>query len=225
MKDFSIPIYFVGAVIKHAAERGCNVKRLLQRARISPRLIGENQVLVSAEQFTRLQSVTMRELEDEMLGYSAYPSKLGQWSAVCHWLISCKTLGQALKRYCLFYDMVEYGLKPSLQKESERAYLKFAPRVGEIEPLDPYVYELSMYTAHRLICWLTETRQPVEAVTFDYPQPNHAKEYRRMFLGTNPEFESSECSLVFKRKLLELPMVQTPDTLKTFLSDPLYYTC
>lgn len=223
MKDISISVHFVQAVIKHAGARSCDIDRLLQQARISPRLINEEQARISARQFARLQAVTMRELNDEMLGYSAHPLKAGQWSALCHWLISCKNLGEALKRYCLFCEIIQGGLQPFLKTESNFMQLGFLPRNEDQGKLEPYAYELCMHAAHRLICWLTESFPPVEAITFDYPRPEHAREYHRMFPGINIEFESSVSGFVFNQKLLGLPVVQTLEGLGTFLRNPLYH--
>ncbi len=222
MKDLSVHIYFVNAVIKQAAAHGFDTERLLQRSRISPRLMHESQARVSAEQYARLQAVTMREMGDEMLGYCSYPARRGQWSALCHWLISCKTLGQALKRYCLFYNIAEGGLQPSLLTDGDRAQLQFAPRPADIGKLVPYAYELFMYSAHRLLCWLTESLPPLEVVTLSYPAPPHVQEYRPLFLGAPTRFDSPQCSFVFKRRLFSRPIVQTPETLATFLRHPLF---
>ncbi|WP_101757895.1 AraC family transcriptional regulator ligand-binding domain-containing protein [Oceanicoccus sp. KOV_DT_Chl] len=114
MQDISIHIVFVKAVLKHAHTQGHDLSRLLRRSRISPRLLNEPHARVGAEQFAKLQTVTMREMGDEMLGYCARPIKIGQWSILCHWLIQSKTLGQALKRCCLFYSILEHGFQPKL---------------------------------------------------------------------------------------------------------------
>lgn len=223
MKDISIHIYFVNAVIKHAALQGYNTERLLQRSRISPRLINQGQARVNAEQFARLQTVTMREMADEMLGYCSRPAKLGQWSALTHWMIHSRTLGQALKRCCSFYGMVESGLQPNLMTDADKARLVFKPHPENKHKLAPYTYELFMFNIHHLICWLTESVPTTQEITFSYPKPDHALEYPFIFLTTDIHFDAPVCSFVFKRTLLARPITQTAETLDKFLSAPLHY--
>lgn len=222
MKELSVNIYFINAVLEQAKHQGHNIDRLLRRSRISPRLIKEQHARVSVEQFARLQALTMLEMDDEMLGYSAYPLKTGQWFAVCHWLVTSKTLGQALKRYCRFYEIVESGLQPNLRTTKEHVSLVFSPRPEDKGRLKPYAYELYMFNAHRLICWLTDSLPTTDAATFSYPQPPHIDEYHQMFLGAPIHFDGQVCSLSFNRELLGLRVAQTQETLANFLRNPIY---
>jgi AraC-like DNA-binding protein len=224
MQDISIHLYFVKAVLKHAAKQGYDTERLLQRSRISPRLLEEDQARVSAEQFAKLQSVTMREMGDEMLGYCSDSSKLGQWSALCHWLIQCKTLGQVLKRYCLFYDIMGKNLQPKLSINGDEASLEISPSPNETRTLEPYAYELFAFSLHRQLCWLAQLNLAIEHVYLPYPEPAHSGEYRPMFWGAKTVFNAPCCRIVFRRKLLNTAVKQTPEDLANFLRKPLYST-
>lgn len=221
MQEISIHLYFVKAVLKHADAQGYDTERLLRRSRISPRLLSEEQARVGGEQFATLQAVTMREMGDEMLGYFAQPTKLGQWSALCHWLIQCKTLGQVLKRYCLFYSIIEKGLQPTLMISGEEAVLDMRPFPSETA-LEPYAYELFTYSLHRQLCWLIQANLPIKRAHLPYPEPEYSKEYRRLFFSAVTRFDQPSCQLVFDRKLLEKSVKQTPESLADFLRKPLY---
>lgn len=224
MQDISIHLYFVQAVLKHAEKKGHNTERLLRRSRISPRLLNEKQARVSAEQYAKLQSVTMREMEDEMLGYCAEPTKLGQWSALCHWLIHCKTLAQVLKRYSLFYSIIGKNLQPKLSISGDIATVEITPLPDDHHITEPYAYELFMFTLHRILCWLSRTNLPIEQVCLPYPEPQHSSEYRPMFPGAEIVFHASSCRIVFQRKLLEKQVEQDAAQLGEFLRRPLYNT-
>lgn len=224
VQDISIHHYFVQAVLKHAARRGYNTDQLLRRSRISPRLLHEKQARVSAEQYAKLQSVTMREMGDEMLGYCKHPTKLGQWSALCHWLIHCKTLGQVLKRYCLFFSIIGKNLQPKMLINGDLATIEINPLETEIQTLDPYAYELFMFSLHRKLCWLSQSNLAITQVCLPYPEPQHSSEYQPMFPGADLVFHASSCRIVFERKLLEKRVKQTADSLADFLRKPLYNT-
>jgi len=224
MQDISIHLYFVQAVLKHAAQQGYDTDRLLRRSRISPRLLHEKQARVSAEQYAKLQAVTMREMGDEMLGYCKQPTKIGQWSALCHWLIHCKTLGQVLKRYCLFYSIIEKNLQPKLLISGDLATVEISPLPGEQQTLEPYAFELFLFSLHRQLCWLSQSNLAIEQVCLAYPAPQHSSEYRPMFPGAEVVFHASSCRMVFERKLLEKTVKQSADSLAEFLRKPLYNT-
>ncbi|WP_346839424.1 AraC family transcriptional regulator [Microbulbifer sp. SAOS-129_SWC] len=224
MQDISIHIYFVKAVLEHVAKCGYEPETLLRRSRISPRLLHEQHARVSAEQYAKLQTVTMREMGDEMLGYCHQPFRLGQWSALCHWLIQCKTLGQALKRFCLFYNLLDKTLLPRLQASGDVATLEIRLANPASAPLEPYAYELFTFSLHRQMCWLTRTNLPIRQVQLPYSEPAHSHEYRPLFVGAPVLFDTDCCRLVFERTLLEKPVQQTPDDLVDFLRRPLYNT-
>ena len=223
MQDISIHLYFVNAVLKQATERGYDTERLLRRSRISPRLLHEKQARVSAEQYAKLQTLTMREMGDELVGYGAEPFKVGQWSALCHWLIQCKTLGQALKRYCLFYSILDKNFLPKLTVSKDEATLDINPLDSQ-KTLEPYAYELFTFSLHRQLCWLTKSNLSLKRVSVPYPEPNHSREYRPMFPGAEVVFDEPACRLIFSRKLLEKCVTQTPEDLADFLRRPLYNT-
>ena len=222
MQDISIHIHFVKAVLKHAILGGHDTEQLLRTSGISPRLLQEQQARVSAEQFARLQSLTMRAMEDELLGYGDQPFVLGQWSALCHWLIRCKTLGQALKRFCIFYQAMGKTLQPGLLETDEEFSIEIHP-VGTGSPrLEPYTYELFTFALHRQLCWLANANLPLRHVYLPFDEPSHSREYRPLYVGAPMTFNADCCRLVFQKSLLEKPVKQTTESLEDFLRKPLY---
>jgi hypothetical protein len=54
----------------------------------------------------------MLAMRDESLGYAA-PHPLGTWDMMCHAVITSSTLGQALHRYCRFFQLIDE--RPSIR--------------------------------------------------------------------------------------------------------------
>ena len=152
MQDFSIPVSFLHAVLRYAPERGLSVSRLLQRCGIPPKILQDESARVSARQYADLQTLAMREMGDEILGYTQPPMKLGTGAALSHWMIHTRNLGQALKRYCHFYGMIERGLKPQLLLHGDQAILRFSLWGNQPQP-EPYAYEMVMFGLHRFASW------------------------------------------------------------------------
>jgi hypothetical protein len=131
MRDLSISVYFVGAVLKHTVRRGINPISLLRQNRISPRLLQETDARISIERFADLQVATMLAMDDEALGYTIRPMPIGSWSMMCHAVINCETLGQALARHCRFFQLFDFGVQPHLQVDDKTASIRLIETDGE----------------------------------------------------------------------------------------------
>ncbi|MEP1595939.1 MAG: AraC family transcriptional regulator ligand-binding domain-containing protein, partial [Halieaceae bacterium] len=126
MRDLSISVYFVGAVLKHTVRLGIDPIRLLRQKRISPRLLQEADARISIERFADLQVATMLAMNDEALGYTKRPMPIGSWSMMCHAVIHCENLGQALARHCRFFQLFDFGTQPQLLVDEKTASIRLA---------------------------------------------------------------------------------------------------
>ncbi|MEZ5504430.1 MAG: AraC family transcriptional regulator ligand-binding domain-containing protein, partial [Halioglobus sp.] len=143
MRDLSISVYFARAVLKNAVAQGLDPISLLRRNRISPRLMLEDNARISIERFADLQVSTMQAMGDEALGYGGRRLPIGSWSMMCHAVIGCETLGQALSRYCRFYQMFELSLCPALEEDEELARVQLVASQCQQAP-NVYLHELML---------------------------------------------------------------------------------
>lgn len=213
----SVSVHFVRAVLRHAREAGVDTQALLRRQRIPPRLLCEPLARISVQQFADLQTSTMQAMGDESLGYAQRRMPLGTWDMMCHAVINSRTLGQALHRYCRFFEIMGDGMPMSLtQQDDEARITMLTPPTGE----DTYFDELSLLNTHRFACWLTQEELPLREVRFRHAMSARTSDYRVMFLGNPVSFTQDECSLVLSASLLERPVTQTPETLRRYLRHP-----
>jgi len=220
MRDYSISVYFARAVLKNAVAQGLDPISLLRETRISPRLLLEEDARISVERFADLQVNTMLAMNDEALGYVSRRLPVGCWSMMCHAVIGCETLGQAMARYCRFYQLFEFGVQPFLSIEDEEARICVVNADDRAAP-DPYMLELLLFNAHRFASWLIQEHLPMQCVQLAYPPATQMREYRAMFLGNPMEFEAQHSQLVFSSSLLERRITQTEQSLRHFLRHPL----
>ena len=192
MRDVSISVYFARAVLKNAVTQGLDPISLLRENRISPRLLLEENARISAERFANLQVSTMLAMKDEALGYASRRMPIGCWSMMCHAVIGCETLGQALARYCRFYQLFEFGMQPHLLVEGDEARIHLHT-ADQNAAAEPYMHELVLFNAHRFGSWLVQEHLPLQVVNLEYaPQPQ-AQEYRNMFLANPMELAKTYC--------------------------------
>ncbi|CAA0090203.1 putative HTH-type transcriptional regulator [Zhongshania aliphaticivorans] len=219
MRNISVANYFLDAVLCKAQARGLNTEKMLSTAGVSPELLSQSNARVSAVNFGRLQSLVMRELGDEFLGYGPSRYVIGTWTNMCHSVIHCATLGHVAARYCRFYQMFEWGLQPHFEMSGDCARVVISPGNTD-KPIDLYGYELIMFNVHRFLSWMVRQHLPLIAVNLSYPPPEHAQEYRHLFLGQAVFFNQPRTEIVFHRSLTDLPVEQTAQSLQRFLQHP-----
>jgi len=219
MRDLSISVYFARAVLKHAVEKDLDVVGLLRKNRISPRLLQEDNAKISIERFADLQVSTMLAMQDESLGYTSQRMPIGTWSMMCHAVMGCDTLGQALHRYCRFYQLFEFGARPYLEISDERASIVIKP-FDESDLLAGYSGEIILFNSHRFASWLVQESLPIQAVYLNSAPQAALSDYRRMFLAYPVHFEQQDTRLTFSRALLEKRITQNEQSLRHFLRHP-----
>ena len=237
MRQLSISIYFVKAVLRYAVAQGLDPVQLLRQNRISPRLLKEEDARISIERFADLQVSTMLAMGDEGLGYGPQVLPIGSWSMMCHAVINCETLGQALSRYCRFFGLFQPDTAPRFFVQDQLAIVRVRQANLEREPgtdsvhlrqtdtsasIDEYAGELALFNCHRFASWLVQEHLPIQAVNFRHPAPAHAGEYRHMFLGNPVSFAQVHTEMIFNASLLDRPVTQNEQSLARFLR-PAYH--
>ncbi|EAQ99421.2 AraC family transcriptional regulator [Congregibacter litoralis] len=213
----SVSVHFVRAILKHCREAGVDTQALLRAQRIPPRLLSEPQARISVQQLADLQTSAMQALGDESLGYADQVVPLGTWDMMCHAVITTQTLGQALHRYCRFFELMGGGLQLEMVRLDDAAQIKLAPFASAH---GAYFSELCLLNTHRFACWLVQEELPLREVHFRHPPSTRAADYRLMFMGNPVSFEKDDVSIIFGASLLDKPVMQTPESLRRYLRHP-----
>tara|TARA_R110001592_G_scaffold363248_6_gene682333 strand:- start:30107 stop:31108 length:1002 start_codon:yes stop_codon:yes gene_type:complete len=219
MRNLSLSVQFARAVLKNTVNHGLDPIALLRKNRISPRLLLEDDARISAERFADLQVSTMLAMQDENLGYTAHRTPIGSWSMMCHAVIGSATLGQALSRYCRFYQLFESGFRPSLTVTDDMTSLHLEePDSGF--PAGAYFSELFLTNTQRFCNWLVQQELPLVGVSLKYPPVAREEEYRQIFMGNAVQFNQDLAALTFTSAQLEQPLKQNETSLRHFLRHP-----
>ncbi len=214
--NITISIYLVRAAIKHLHALNFDPAPLLLTCRISPQLLEKDNARIPAAQYARLVYLTMREMDDELLGYSSRPLKFGSWSAACYYLIHSHTLGQALHNLCRFTTLFERGLKIEALADKDLFYLRASPWDKNLN-VDSYGYDLTLFSAYRIACWLVEENITLHHVHLPYPKPKYADEYRLMYQGCPVYFNQPISELAFNKSVYDKPVIRNENNLASYL--------
>lgn len=219
MQRASVHIAFVQSVLANVAQHGLDAATLLRHHRITPSLLLQPSARVSVARFADLQVGTMAAMGDEALGYAERPMPMGTWAMMCHAVISCDTLGQAMARYARFYRLFDVGPIPNFSSEQGHGLLSWQLGSGQRPPA-AYLYELQLFNVHRFASWLIQDRVPVNRVELPYDTVSYRSEYARLFPGAQILFNSDRAALHIPLEPTTLPIRQTPATLHRLLRHP-----
>lgn len=217
-ENITLSIYLVRAAIKRAHVLGFDPTPLLLECRISPKLLGEDNARVPAAQYAKLVYLTMRQMDDELLGYSSRPLKFGSWSAACYNLIHSPTLGQALHKLCGFTSLFERGLKMEIVAEKDIIYLRSSPWDNSLK-VESYGYDLTLFSTYRMACWLIEENIALHHVRLPYPKPEYADEYRLMYHRCPVYFNQPVSELAFNKSAYDKPITRNENHLAQYLKN------
>ena len=210
----TVAICFVVAALDAVRARNLDAESLLAAVGLSAQLLKRPQARVSAKQYGELWRRIAIALDDEFFGQDSRRMKAGSFAMLCHSVIHCRTLAQALDRSLRFYRLILDDIGGALVREDGLARIELRTRDGA--PDRVFAHETLLMLLYGVACWLVNRRIPILAAEFAYAQPAHSAEYRLMY-STALRFEAPCTAIVFDAGYLGLPVVQDERSVKEFL--------
>lgn len=210
----TIAICFVEAALAPVRARQLDADALLRAVDLSPSLLASPQARVSARQFGALWRLVAQTLDDEFFGQDSRRMKVGSFAMLCHTVVHCETLAQALERSVRFYGLIFDDIDVRLAVEGDTAKIVLrersmgAPRI--------FAHETLLMLLHGVACWLVGRRIAIDCAHFGYPEPSHSAEYRLMY-SANLRFDGEQTTVEFDARSLALPVVQDERSVAEFL--------
>mgnify|MGYP000651318666 CR=1 FL=1 len=209
--------HYVSALYRLATQKNLDAHRLLRNAGIAPELIDASRARVLTDKIATLVRQLWSELQDENMGLSLHPTKPGSFHMMGKLAVHAPTLEKALGRGVQFYQLVvdDYELQLTRSEHTAKITLKLKQPERDIENL---LSELVMLAWHRFASWLIGQNIVLKEATFAYPTPSRIDEYKYLFPCLS-HFNHAESSFSFSHRYLDLPVVQTHETLREFIAD------
>ncbi|MGI9135370.1 MAG: AraC family transcriptional regulator [Rhodoferax sp.] len=212
-KKGSISGSFVAEALAEAERRGSDASALLVRAGLPPDLLGRPQARIAPQQYGALWHLLVAQWGDEFFGMDSHPMRPGSFSMLCHALLDCADLGQALQRMLRFFALVLDDVEGSLECSEQGACLVLNDRKANGRLFAHGTLFVMMYG---LACWLVGRRLSILETSFLHPLPAHASEYRLIF-GDTVRFGQVRSALVLDAADLVLPVVRDAQAAREFL--------
>jgi AraC-like DNA-binding protein len=209
----TIAICFVASALQSVRGRDLDADELLANVGLSSSLLQVPQARVSAKHYGALWRAIAAALDDEFFGQDSRRMKVGSFAMLCHAVLSCKTLGQALDRSLRFYALILDDISGTAERDAKEARIvlhEHAPGVPQ------FAHELLLMLLYGVSCWLVSRRIPILRTEFSYAEPAHSAEYRLMY-SADLRFDRPHTLLAFEASYLDLPVVQNERSAKEFL--------
>ena len=205
----------VHEALHSARERGLDLTMALANADIDPQLLNAPKARVSATSFARLWVEIADLLDDEFFGIDTHPMRRGSFKLMCHALLDCSTLGQALQRMLSFLRLVLDDIHGELQVEGDQAFIVVHDQ-GVLRRL--FAYGTWFILVHGLSCWLVNQRIPLHRLSFRASRPEDQSDYRMRFCE-DIEYDAPVTQVSFDKKFLDMKIAQSPATVAAFLKE------
>lgn len=210
----TVAIQQVQSVLQGAQRRGLDVRALAARAGISPLVLESPLARVSQQQYAALLKVLRRAMRDELWGLTRRPLRPGTFGQSMQHLVGCATLGEALRRGFAFYDLLLEDFVARLSVEDGLARIRIVRRHPD-DPAVEYAIRAFMLFTFVSASWLVARRIPLTGL--DYTVGMQSSESSRVYQAPI-RFGQPQVGMYFEAHWLDLPVVQTPQSLREFLA-------
>lgn len=210
----TVAIQQVQMVLQGARHRGMDVLPLLARAGISPLLLESQLARVSQQQYGALLRVLRRATRDELWGLADRPVRPGTFGQCLKRLVACVTLGDALRTGFTFYDLILPDFVARLSLEEGLARIRIELRRPD-DPRLEYAIRAFMLFTFVSSSWLVARRIPLSGL--DYTVGMQTGETSRVYQAPI-RFGQPHVGMYFDAHWLDLPVVQSPQSLREFLA-------
>jgi len=212
----SINTHYILSALGGAKRKRLDTQHLLDTAGINTSLLSDPNSRFDVNQVALLYDGIAKVLNDEFMGFTELPIKVGTFALMTEWVSTANTLQELYERAIRFYNQITDEVQMSLEVQGEHVYLTTEFKKPELD-FEHFYIEYWHVIWHRFGCWYID--QPIKLVSayINY-KPIDPIEFALLFrCPTN--FKSKYNRLVFHRSYLDKPLLKTPSDLSNFLNN------
>ena len=218
MKNLTISSHYAKAIVKGAVNRGLNAASLLQQAGIDPELVEQPMARIHAEKFIDLYQLAWREMDDEFLGRTTSPCKLGCFYLMGSLVIHSENLEEVIRQSIRCYRIFSQDIEMVLNFYGDEVEFSIRHLKPPVNDPDYFLIEWLLVVWHRFIGWLIGKKIVLNRASFQHAMPPHVKEYRNTF-QCKSVFGEPRNSIFFSKNYLSMPVTRSIEELKRFMTD------
>lgn len=206
--------HYILSALGGAKARGLDPKVLLRQARIPEHQLRNPHARFHVDLVARLYAGVALALNDEFMGFTEHPLKVGTFALMADWVSNSVTLEELLRRGVRFYNQITDEVRLTLETKDDRVYFTTEFRRPELD-FEHFYIEYWHVVWHRFASWFIGKPIKLLGAYINYT-PLDPDEFDLLFRC--PIYQRSQVNrLVFHRQYLSEPLVKSPRELKVFL--------
>lgn len=215
MKNLTFSSHYARAVLYGLEKADGYSDELLRNNGIDPEFIHSPRARVPTEQFIRLFRLVWGKLDDEFMGRTTHPCRVGHFHLMGSLVVHSRNLEEVVHQSIRCYRLFSDDMVIELDTHGDEVELSITHRHPELDP-DSFLVEWLLMVWHRLIGWLIGRKIVLSHATFQHDLPGHFDEYRFVF-PCQCFFNRGRNSLFFSHNYLDMPVTRTPEELDGFI--------
>lgn len=210
----SIGTHYILSALGGARKKGLDTQALLRQAHIPSYLLSNPKSRFSVESVALLYDGIAKALNDECMGFTEHPIKVGTFALMAEWASSSHTLEELLRKGIRFYNQITDELQMTLEVEGDHVYFTTHFKRPEFD-FEHFYIEYWHVIWHRFGCWYIDEPIKLLGAYINYT-PLDPDEFDLLFRC--PTYRKSRFNrLVFHKNYLQKQLVKTPRDLQLFL--------
>jgi AraC-like DNA-binding protein len=210
----SIGTHYILTAIGGAKAKGVDTKALLKKFRIPEKPLKDPKARFGVDLVARLYAGVAAELNDEFMGFTEKPIKLGTFALMADYVSHASTLEDLLHKAIRFYNQITDEVQISLEVEDDHVYFTSEFRRPELD-FEHFYIEYWHVIWHRFASWYIGKPIKLLGCYINYT-PLDAQEFEVLYRC--PTYLKSKYNrLVFHKKYLQQPLVRSHGDLQVFL--------
>lgn len=197
--------------------RNVDLSSIYEFAGTSEKALSHTGSLLSAEMFAQVMRKAFELVDDEAVGYTQKPWRLGTFRMMCHATINCNNLRCAILRMMEYFRLLSDEFDWTMGEFGEEAVLNFKTLPNSV--ISNGYFTVSMMTIlWRWASWMIDTPILLSRVYFDFSGDFDSKPLRSIY-RTEVYFDHKANQLVIPSHYLEQPVKQDSESLVPFLNN------
>lgn len=211
----TINSHYILSALGGAKAKGLEADRLLQSAGIPKQRLNNPKARFPVESVARLYAGIALALNDEFMGFTQSPLKVGTFALMAEWVSRSRSLHELLENGIRFYNQITASLQMSLEIKGEHVYLTTELAEPELD-VEHFYIEYWHVIWHRFASWYIG--KPIKLLTAYINYVPIDKDEFELLYRCPTNQKSKYNRLVFHKKYLQAPLVKTQRELDVFLN-------
>ena len=208
--------HYFHVAIELAHKKNLSIDEICHAVGVNKSNIYDEDLVFSPEQLSLLWRHLCVKQQDEFLGFTDRPCKIGVFFTACKLARHSPNLYCLIKDMSSIYELIDSDIVIDFFKNEEVFSLSVKNLSCQAD-IRYFISEFTLFNWHRLACWFTDTKIKPLYATFNYPKPQHADIYQQLF-QCPVFFDRDTTALVFDEKVKNLQPMRSRKEVYEFLN-------